>query len=77
MEVKVLFFGQAADKVQKNELVVSAIKSSDELNIYLKGICPSLKDFQYRLAVNHIIISENIKLKDGDIIALLPPFSGG
>ena len=77
MEVKVLFFGQAADKVQKNELVASGIKSSEELNVFLKNSYPSLQDFQYRLAVNHVIITEDIKLKDGDVIALLPPFSGG
>lgn len=77
MEVKVLFFGQAADKVHRNELTTSGVKSSEELNVFLKKSYPSLQDFQYRLAVNHIIITENIKLKDGDVIALLPPFSGG
>jgi molybdopterin converting factor small subunit len=38
---------------------------------------PKLKNQKFSIAVNQKITSENIVLKDGDVIALIPPFSGG
>jgi molybdopterin synthase sulfur carrier subunit len=38
---------------------------------------PSLANKKYFIAVNQKMVHENIKLKMGDTVALMPPFSGG
>ena len=38
---------------------------------------PFLKNMNYLIAVNQEVIKDNIALRDGDEIALMPPFAGG
>lgn len=77
MEINVLIFGQIADFTGEGSLKISAVISTDELRQLLQKKYPQLKNLEYSLAVNKKIIQENSRLQDGDIVALLPPFSGG
>jgi molybdopterin synthase sulfur carrier subunit len=77
MEIKVLYFGQAADITHKSEQKILSITSTTALNQYLQHEYAGLKKLPYRLSLNHIVISEETILKDGDIVGVLPPFSGG
>lgn len=77
MGIKILIFGQLTDIIGINELTVQDIKSTDEINKYLNERYPALPLTKYSMAVNKIIIQQNTLLKDGDSVALLPPFSGG
>lgn len=77
MGLKILFFGQLTDIVQKNEIYTEYFKDISELKNYLEKEFPKLKNAEYSISLNRIIINENTALADNDEIAMLPPFSGG
>ena len=53
------------------------ITDTDQLKKILIEKHPALTDSKYLIAVNMEIIRGNVKLNPGDVVALLPPFSGG
>lgn len=77
MEVTVLFFGEAAERSTSSQLQVAGIKTMFELKEYLDITYVGLKKCNYSLALNKVITSTDEKLKDQDVVAILPPFSGG
>jgi molybdopterin synthase sulfur carrier subunit len=77
MSIKVLFFGILSEVIKKDNISIPVIKDTDELNNYLQINYPEIKTHTYRIALNKEMLTENTKLKDGDEVALLPPFAGG
>jgi molybdopterin converting factor small subunit len=78
MEITVLFFGEAAEISQNKTIQLTDIHSLIDLKNYLFSNYPKLKNNQYQFALNHkMITAKNIAFKNQDIVALLPPFSGG
>jgi molybdopterin converting factor small subunit len=77
MKIKLLLFGILSDTAGSNEIVFNDVKTSDELNQLLLEKYPGLNKVTYRIAVNMEMITENTVLKDGDEVAMLPPFAGG
>ena len=77
MKIKLLFFGNISDITGTGEMEYSNAADTETLELDLKNKFPQLKNFTYRIAVNKEIINKNTKIKDGDEIAFLPPFSGG
>lgn len=74
--VIVLLFGQLAEICSQNNFVFEA-KDTDAVCEKLKVDFPELKQLSFALAVNQIMIIGNTKLKAGDEVALMPPYSGG
>lgn len=52
-------------------------ESTDKLMENLYAEFPMLSHLKLRIAVNQKIISGNTKLESNDIVALMPPYSGG
>ena len=78
MELKLLFFGVLTDVIGVSNLeFVSNATNTRTLNNNLQKDFPVLKKYSYKIAVNQEIITEEKKLKDGDEVSFLPPFSGG
>lgn len=77
MEIKVLLFGEATERVGTSELIALDVSSVSALKQWLINEYPILDNFQFSVAVNKEIIQEDIVLKDQDEVAILPPFSGG
>lgn len=77
MNVNVLVFGQIVDITGKESLSITGVASTDELVQVLQQKYSGLKELKYLVAVNKKIIRQTTELKDGDTVALLPPFSGG
>lgn len=75
--VKIVAFGIVAEKMKTNSISAESISNVDELKLWLDDRYPELKNLDFSISVNKIIIHENISLNDGDEVALLPPFSGG
>lgn len=70
-------FGKIAAFMADQRLSLDGIETTAQLRSYLEKEFPHLANIKYKLAVNKTIIQENTGLKDGDTIALMPPFSGG
>ncbi len=79
MNVKVLFFGILEDKAGISSLKVNTGDTLDELINDLENKFPSIsqKKTKYIVSRNQEMVRTNIKLIEGDEIALIPPFSGG
>jgi molybdopterin converting factor subunit 1 len=80
MEISVLFFGITKDLVKSSQLQIEVVENSSISNLksVLKDTFPELENINsYAIAVNEAYaLDENI-LKEGDIVAIIPPVSGG
>lgn len=75
--IEILAFGQLTDITGQNALQLQDASDTDQLTIMLVEKYPALAQSKYLVAVNMEIIRGNVKLNPGDVVALLPPFSGG
>ena len=80
MKVSVLFFGITTDLVGENNLkldIKEAINVSS-FKDFLKEKFPTLdKINSYAISVNEEYAEDNLVLKENDLIAIIPPVSGG
>ena len=80
MNIKTLFFGITADLIGESELdvVVSRSISIGAFKAVLKEKYPQLKNIEsYAIAVNEVYAEDALFLKEGDVVAVIPPVSGG
>jgi sulfur-carrier protein len=76
-EVNIMLFGQLAELAGKDTIVLSGINNTAQLRREIDELFPSLRNIDYAIAVEKKIRHENTVVKDGNMVALLPPFSGG
>ncbi len=80
MRITVLFFGAAYDLAGVRQMPIELADGADTESLRsiladrYTGINSSLR---YAIAVNERHCSQPIVLKDGDVVAVLPPVSGG
>lgn len=77
MELTVFFFGSLVDITGLAKKVMDLQLDTDSLNIQLQKEYPALLATKYFMAVNQQMIKTNRVLNNGDVVALMPPFSGG
>lgn len=80
MKIETLFFGITTDLVNTSSLVVEVNKalSIAEFKIFLKDKFPQLENINsYAVAVNEAYATDDLVLKENDIVAIIPPVSGG
>ncbi len=77
MAIKVIFFGQLAERTGRSDLALEGVRDTDHLERELHSGFPALGQVPYRIAVGKKLIDENTDLAEGMTVALLPPFSGG
>lgn len=80
MELKVLFFGITADIAQEKSIQLKAEEgiTVKELRTLLYTKYPTLSDYKnFSVAVDMEYATDDVILKNSDIIALIPPVSGG
>ncbi|RRQ46079.1 MoaD/ThiS family protein [Chryseobacterium sp. SC28] len=73
--IKLISFGKLKEILGSD--IDTKAENTDKLMIQINEKFPELKHFTLRIAVNQKIVSENTKLKDNDVVALMPPYSGG
>ena len=80
MLIKTLFFGISADLVQNSELQIKVDENSSIAN-FKSSLKEKFSDLEnigsYAIAVNEEYANDNVILKVGDIVAIIPPVSGG
>lgn len=77
MKITVLLFGVLAEKAGAQRLELENIEDLESLKDYFNGKYPEFKELSFQVSVNQELVCGNIKLSDGDELALLPPFAGG
>jgi sulfur-carrier protein len=77
MEVKVLFFGVLAEVSGTSIKHYQDVKSIGDLKLRIQDDFPEIVHYNFRVSVNSEITDNNLLLKSGDEVALMPPFAGG
>ena len=75
--MKILFFGQLVEVVGAKELSIEGGTDIHALTSSLHQLFPLLDQAKYVIAVDQEIISDNRNLQEHNIVAFMPPFSGG
>ncbi len=75
--MKILLFGSLVDTVGKSELEIRNVENTNILKEKIFSEHPQLHNQSFLIAVNKKVQRENILMNENDVIALLPPFSGG
>ncbi|WP_185965509.1 MoaD/ThiS family protein [Flavobacterium zepuense] len=75
MSIKIIAFGQIAE-ITGRELIVEA-QDINGLRAALQAQFPTLAEKKYAIAVNKVLVINNILLNYNDTVALMPPYSGG
>ena len=76
MQVNIIVFGQLTD-IMGTSLSIDNIADTDNLVKELNKRYPVLMDKKYVMAVDKQVVIKNIALTGHNMVALLPPFSGG
>lgn len=77
MKISILAFGKIADIVPQQEWELAGMETAGALRTWLETEYPALKNLRYRFAVDKQMAADDAPLRDGSVVALLPPFSGG
>lgn len=77
MDITVLFFGVLAETAQTAMKHYRNISSFGDLKLRIHDDFPEIIHYNYRISVNQEIIHDEPLLRDGDEVALIPPFTGG
>jgi len=81
MEIKTLFFGITRDLTKKSETVITIEKEPITIRHFkhlLQKKYPNLQDLDmYAFAINEEYATNDDTLKDKDVVAVIPPVSGG
>jgi len=78
--MKVLVFGAARDIIEKGELNIelTAPKSIQSFRADLMHEFPALKNLNaLAIAVNEVYANDDVVVNNQDVVALIPPVSGG
>ncbi|MDR0792900.1 MAG: MoaD/ThiS family protein [Chitinophagaceae bacterium] len=75
MKIKVLTFG-ALTEVLNKEFDMEAI-DTESLLALLIAKHSALAGRSLLIAVNNVVVNSNVSLKENDVVALMPPYSGG
>lgn len=76
MNLIIKAFGNLTEITGTAELEMEATDAAS-LQVALIQKFPQLRERKFAIAVNKQLITENTSLKANDVVALLPPFSGG
>jgi len=75
MQIKV--FGQLTEVLGAHELQREIVSDTDLLKRNLISEFPDLAGYSFAIAIDKKIVVSNQTIREGAVIALLPPFSGG
>ena len=80
MKVQILFFGITTDLLGASSLELEVIEASTIANLksLLNEKYPQLKNIaSYAIAVNENYAVDDLVLEENDVVAIIPPVSGG
>ncbi|PKP28973.1 MAG: molybdopterin synthase sulfur carrier subunit [Bacteroidetes bacterium HGW-Bacteroidetes-18] len=80
MRIQLLFFGIATDLVGENSIFyeLKSVTTVQDLKNELRLNYSKLKNIEdFAIAVNEEYAEDNLVLKENDVVAIIPPVSGG
>ncbi|MBT8318439.1 MAG: molybdopterin converting factor subunit 1 [Lutibacter sp.] len=80
MNINILFFGITSDFVGKSKVSYTINQKSTVKNLKkeITNLYPNLSNIkEFAIAVNEEYAHDDLILNDGDVVAIIPPVSGG
>ena len=80
MKIKLLLFGITRDLLNANELSFEVLENINvgDLKKELRSKYPQLENISScAIAVNESYANDDVKLREKDVVAIIPPVSGG
>ena len=79
ISINLLFWGVLSDVSQTKSTTITLANNSSLATLKQQVIAqyPKLTKYHFHCAVNHDMVQEDVLLKDGDEVALMPPYAGG
>ena len=77
MEITVQYLGILADKAGKTKEPITDVGSLYEIREKLAVRYNGFNELSYVISLNGVIVHDNVGLKEGDQVALIPPVPGG
>jgi len=80
MQIELLLFGIVKDVIGKSSMELEVISDSSlaHFKAHLIKKFPKLSDYKsFSIAVNEAYVDDNYLIKENDVIAIIPPVSGG
>jgi sulfur-carrier protein len=78
VQISLFFFAALRDqRGQAEESFVTASKDVGSLRLELMTLHPQLTLDGVRIAINEEFVTSEHALREGDVVALIPPVSGG
>lgn len=80
MKIKILFFGMSKDLTGTNSITFKLDKNSTVLEVRKRLLSdyPKFSSMDsFAIAVNESYAEDETKINDNDVIAIIPPVSGG
>ena len=80
MKIKLLLFGITRDLLNVNELSFEVLENINvgDLKKELRSKYPQVENISsYAIAINESYANDNVKLREKDVVAIIPPVSGG
>ncbi|MGO3807550.1 MAG: MoaD/ThiS family protein [Sphingobacterium sp.] len=75
MSITIKSYGSLVDVL--GDTLTHKATNTDALIDDINKAFPKLKNSNFVIAVNNTVIKTNTQLKQGDQVALMPPYSGG
>lgn len=75
--IEIHLYGELTDIVGKDRFTIENCESVFGCIEHLSNEFPKLKDKIYRVALNNELTDDDLSVKSGDILVLMPPFAGG
>jgi sulfur-carrier protein len=72
MQINIVAFGDLTEIIGQRSLTLQNVHNTDQLRLQLHRLYPALKNTVYQIALDKEIVSANKRLKDNQMIALLP-----
>ena len=77
MIIHILFFGSLAEKTGTSQMQIEDMNHLGVLKFTLENQFPVLRNLRCLYAINLELMKGDAELKDGDEVAVMPPFAGG
>ncbi|KLT64334.1 MoaD/ThiS family protein [Pedobacter sp. BMA] len=77
MEIELISFGRISEFIPNQKIQINGIETTSGLQNYLEKTFPQLAGMKYKLALNKNLVQQESEIRNGDSIAIMPPFSGG
>ena len=77
MKIRILLFGKIKELIPVDEYELTHGQTVKDLKNELEKLFTPIQSIPYTIAVNHTLVDDETPINENDLIAIMPPFSGG